>query len=598
MSVGRTVPVVVLILFILAGCLDAAEPASVSSSARQIVGSRTGADPADVIQANKPAVCNDAVRGIDLQAATMEVLQTAMTQGRLTAVELVDAYYARFLAFDEAGPTLNSIQVFNPLAWDIAKQLDEERAAGNVRGPLHGIPIMLKDNIGTNDMPTTAGSIALENNLPIDDATITFRLREAGAIILGKAQLSEFANWVDLSMPSGYSSLGGQVINAYNWSRTPSGSSAGSGVLTSMAFSAGSIGSETSGSILSPSNANSNVGVKPTMGLLSRAGIIPLAENFDVPGPMVRNVYDAAAMLGAMVGEADPKDPETQASQGKLPVNNDYIAGLKSGPGSLAGVRLGYVNAGSTVFEEARKTLTELGAEVVQIQSNQLTSASTGEIGLIPQEFHQGINDYLLNTPRQKALDILAPDLGAIILFNSQHPDKVKYGQNLIIASEPNAGFGGAFVKPAVDALALPVVTGARMGADQMFDDHDVDAIIGQNAPHTGLGAAAGYPTVVVPSGYSGDGTIPVGISFFGKAFTEDKLLAYAYAYEQATHKRIPPTVQNPKNLEGVCAEFAASTAGQEGAMILSDPEFPTEIDLAREYFAGASSRDRLLELP
>lgn len=595
MIAGRSVSLIVLTLFVLGGCLDAAEPAG-TSSARRIGGSRTNADPLDVIQANKPAVCNDVVNGIDLQAATMGNLQVAMTEGLLTAVDLVDAYYARFLAFDEAGPKLNSIQRFNPLAWDIAKQLDDERAAGNVRGPLHGIPIMLKDNVGTNDMPTTAGSIALENNLPVQDATITARLRDAGAIILGKAQLSEFANWVDLSMPSGYSSLGGQVVNAYNWSRTPSGSSSGSGVLTSMAFSAGSIGSETSGSILSPSNANSNVGVKPTMGLLSRAGIIPLAENFDVPGPMVRHVYDAAAMLGAMVGEPDPNDPETAASQGKLPVNNDYIAGLKAGPGSLAGVRLGYVNPGSAIFEEARKTLTELGAEVVQIQSNQFTSASSGEIALIPQEFHQGINDYLLNTERQKPLDIVAPDLGAIILFNHQHPDKMKYGQNLIIASEPNAGFGGAFVKPAVDALALPVVTGARMGADQMFDEHDVDAIVGQNAPHTGLGAAAGYPTVVVPGGYSGDGTIPVGISFFGKAFTEDKLLAYAYAYEQATHKRIPPTIQNPKNLEGVCAEFAA-TAGQDGAVVLSDPEFPTEIDIAREYFASRSSRDGLLEL-
>ncbi|HEX9815528.1 MAG TPA: amidase family protein, partial [Candidatus Thermoplasmatota archaeon] len=439
------------------------------------------------------------------------------------------------------------------------------------------------------------GSIALANNLPVNDATITARLRDAGAIILGKAQLSEFANWVDLSMPSGYSSLGGQVINAYNWSRTPSGSSSGSGVLTSMALSAGSIGSETSGSILSPSNANSNVGLKPTMGLLSRAGIIPLAENFDVPGPMVRNVYDAAAMLGAMAGEPDPLDPETRA-----PPNGDYIAAIKAMEGvekPLAGVRLGYVNAGSTIFEEARTVLTELGAEVVQIQTNQLTGASTGEIALIPQEFHQGINDYLLNTERQKPLDIVAPDLGAIILYNSQHPDKVKYGQGLIIASEPNAGFGGAFVKPAVDALALPVVTAARAGADKMFDDHNVDAIIGQNAPHTGLGAAAGYPTVVVPSGYSGDGTIPVGISFFGKAFTEDKLLAYAYAYEQATHKRTPPTVQNPANLEGVCGG-RTSASGPGGLEVFSDPEFPTETDFAREFFADSSSRDGLLELP
>lgn len=570
---ARAALVVIFTSILIAGCL--AEPPAGQSQTKTVTGHvHSGLPPA--VRDNYSAVCQDLVRGIDLQSATIADLQDAMAKGQLTAVDLVDAYYARFLAFDENGPKLNSIQVFNPAAQDTAKQLDDERKAGKVRGPLHGIPIMLKDNVGTNDMPTTAGSIALAANLPRDDATIVARLREAGAIILGKAQLSEFANWVDLSMPSGYSSLGGQVLNAYDWGRTPSGSSSGSGVLTSMALSAASIGTETSGSILSPSNANSVVGLKPTMGLLSRAGIIPLAENFDVPGPMVRHVYDAAAMLGPMVG-TDPKDPETVASNGRLPPGNDYVRPLSTD--ALKGVRLGYVGAGGPVFEEARKTLQGLGAEVVQIQSNQLTAASTAEIALIFNEFHAGINDYLLNTPRQKPLDILAPELAAIIAYNHQRPDKVRYGQNLLIASEANAGN-----KVQADALAVGVVAAARAAADKMFDDHRVDAIIGQNAPHTGLGAAAGYPTLTLPSGYTGGGNVPVGLSFFGKAFTEPKLLAYAYAYEQASLKRVPPTETNPKNLEGVCVENAS--AKQAAAAVLApDPGFPTEADFVAPDF-------------
>jgi amidase len=593
MSGRSLVAITVIGALLFSGCLGAAGNLESGSVAKRVSGMRTDLSAAQIIQENRPAVCMDSVRGVNLQTATMGDLQVAMAQGRLTAVDLVDAYYARFLAYDEAGPKLNSIQVFNPAAWETAEALDAERKDGNVRGPLHGIPIILKDNVGTKDMPTTAGSLALAGNQPSADATIVARLREAGAIILGKAQLSEFANWVDPSMPSGYSSLGGQVINAYNWSRTPSGSSSGSGVLTSMALSAGSIGSETSGSILSPSNANSVVGVKPTMGLLSRAGIIPLAENFDVPGPMVRNVYDAAGMLGAMAGE-DPADPKTAGSDDRLPEGGDYIAALVAQRGKerpLDGVRLGYVNPGGAPFEEARAVLASLGAEIVQIQTNQLSSASSAEGQLIYNEFHYGINDYLAHA--QRLPNLITQDLTGIILFNNDHPNEMKYGQRTIIQSDANAGS-----KEQADALALPVIAAARRGADMMFDDSDVDAIIGQNAPHTGLGAAAGYPTVTVPAGYTGDGSVPVGVSFFGKAFTEDRLLAYAYAYEQATHKRIPPTVQNPKNVEGVCAGEPAPAPSAPALDAMADPEFPTEADLVRGFLVGMSGRDGLLELP
>src|SRR4051794_10517250 len=249
------------------------------------------------------ADCARSLRGVDLQTATIPQLQQAMSTGRFSSADLVDAYLARIAAY----PKLNAIRDLAAGARAQAAERDGERATGLVRGPLHGIPILLKDNIGTAGEPTTAGSIALEGVVPKHDATVTQRLQDAGAIILGKANLSEFAGWVDLSMPPGYSSLGGQVVNAYNFG-DPSGSSAGSGVAASMALATGTLGTETSGSILSPSSANSDVGVKTTLGLVSRYGILPLSPSFDVPGPIVRSVTDAAVLLGALAGP-DPQDP-------------------------------------------------------------------------------------------------------------------------------------------------------------------------------------------------------------------------------------------------------------------------------------------------
>ncbi|MCA1813432.1 MAG: hypothetical protein LC624_05720, partial [Halobacteriales archaeon] len=238
--------------------------------------------PAAASPGTAEADCLAVVNGVDLHHATMPDLQGAMASGTLTSAQLVDAYAARIAAFDNAGPAVNSIREVSPTARAQAQASDAVRASGHAR-PLEGLPILLKDNTGTNDEPTTAGSIALALNHPPADSTVAARLRAAGAVILGKTELSEFANWVSLNMPNGYSSLGGQVINAYTGG-DPSGSSSGSGVAGSMAFSAGAIGTETSGSILSPSNANSLVGVKPTVGLVSRAGVIPLAANFDTPG--------------------------------------------------------------------------------------------------------------------------------------------------------------------------------------------------------------------------------------------------------------------------------------------------------------------------
>ncbi|MGQ0535217.1 MAG: amidase family protein [Methanobacteriota archaeon] len=487
------------------------------------------------------ADCLSVVDGLDLHHVTIPELARALAEGRTTSVRLVEAYVRRIGAYDTGGPAVNSVREVSATALAQAAALDAERAAGRIRGPLHGIPILLKDNVGTVDEPTTAGSIALETNVPPVDATLTARLRESGAVILGKAELSEFANWVSLNMPNGYSSLGGQVVNAYTGG-DPSGSSSGSGVAGSMALAAGTIGTETSGSILSPSDANSLVGVKPTLGLVSRRGVIPLAANFDTPGPMTRSVVDAALILGAIAGP-DPEDAATAASEGNVPAGGDYASGLSAD--ALEGVRLGYVEDDDPLFGAALADLEGAGAVLVPIEDPEPTTyASFTEFGLIPNEFKFGINRYLAE---EAGPGLPVKDLTEIILFNDQHRDKVKYGQDLLIASDSTPGLG-----PLADASAAPVVASNRRIADDLFAADDLDALIGLHAPFTTVGAAAGYPTVIVPAGYKGRD--PAGLSFFGPAWSEGRLLAYAYAYEQASMRRVPPTTVNPTLLAGVCA--------------------------------------------
>jgi amidase len=416
-----------------------------------------------------------------------------------------------------------------------------------VRGPLHGIPILLKDNIAADGMATTAGSIALEKNFPPREATLTAKLRDAGAIVLGKAKLSEFANWVSLTMPNGYSSLGGQVVNAYTGG-DPSGSSSGSGVAGSMAFATLTIGTETSGSILGPSDANSLVGVKPTTGLVSRAGVVPLAANFDTPGPMGRDVYDVAVALGAMAGP-DARDALTAASAAHLPPGSDYAAALSTG--ALEGARIGY-DPGFTgdVFTRALADLKKSGATLVAITSNpQADNAGAAEYPLIFNEFKFGINEYLA---REAGPGLPVKDLTEIIQFNQQHTDKVKYGQDLLIASDASAGNGIV-----ADVSAAPVIAADRAFVDGLFSRDKLDALVGPSLAYVATGAAAGYPTVIVPAGYHG--RAPEGLSFFGPAWSEARLLGYAYAYEQASHRRVPPTALSPDLVAGACG---ASTAG------------------------------------
>jgi amidase len=480
------------------------------------------------------ADCRARVAGLDLQTATIADLQRAMAQHRLTSRQLVDRYLSRIAAYDKP---VNSIRALNPHARAEAARLDAERRAGHVRGPLHGIPVLLKDNIGTTEMPTTAGSIALEGSVPYRDASLTARLRAAGAIVLGKTNLSEFANWVAYGMPNGYSSLGGQVRNAYTFG-DPLGSSSGSGVAGSMAFAAGTFGSETSGSILAPSSINGLVGVKPTRGLISRAGIIPLAEGFDTAGPMTRDVADAAALLTVVSGP-DKADPATATAPRK-----DYTRAI-AGARSLKGVRLGYSSSyadglstrEAKVFQGALATLHRLGATLVATDDLENTkNAGVAELGLIPNDFKANLDHYLttaIPTPKSGVKSLVD-----IVLFNQQHPDKVKYGQDLLIASAAQPGSAEA---ASAGSLGLRTAMGALI--DRVLDDNDLQAYVGSGYDNANVGASAGYPSVTVPAGMAG--STPLGVTFMGTAWSEATLLRIGAAYEAGSRLRVPPTVEN-----------------------------------------------------
>ncbi|MGH6923526.1 MAG: amidase family protein [Propylenella sp.] len=501
------------------------------------------------------------LEGIDLQSVTIPELQAALDVGTLTSRGLVEEYIRRIAEYDSGGAKLNAVRQLNDNALAQADALDAERRRTGKRGPLHGIPVLLKDNIGTIDAPTTAGSIALEGSIPLHDAFLTERLRQAGAIIMGKANLSEFANWVSLTMPSGYSSLGGQVLNPYHFG-DPSGSSSGSAVAAAMALATVTVGTETSGSILSPSLANSVVGIKPTVGLVSRAGVIPLAATFDTPGPITRNVTDAAVMLGAMTG-VDPRDPATTASEANLPPNADYRPFLRTD--GLTGVRLGVSDADRDslnaaqrqLWDNALATLERLGATIVHSDTDTLSvtrNAGLVEIAVIPNEFKHYLNKYLAD---ETAPDLRVKTLTEIIEFNKEHPDKVKYGQNLLQISDLTLG---NVDEPTAVASRTAAIEGSRTAIGVAMLADDLDAILTPNNFNANIGAAALYPSIAVPAGYTEGGTRPFGITFLGPAYSEPTLIAFAYAFEQSSAPRIRPTEVNRALCTGPAA--AAPTVG------------------------------------
>jgi amidase len=485
-----------------------------------------------------------------LDDATMDDIARALERRAVSSRELIDAHTARISEHDAK---LHAVIELNPDAAAIAGQRDAERAAGNLRGPLHGMPVMVKDNLDTGDrMATSAGSLALAGHLAACDSHVVHRLRAAGAVILGKTNLSEWANFRSTRSTSGWSSRGGQTRNPYDPPRTPGGSSSGSAVAVAAGFCAGAIGTETDGSILHPCSMNGLVGIKPTVGLVSRAGIIPIAASQDTAGPMTRTVADAALLLSAIAG-ADPGDPATGAADRQ---HRDYRAALD--PARIDGVRLGVARAYCGYHERADRLLEEAIGELKQagamvIDPTLLPSVDEirpSERLVMETEFKHGLNAYL------EAANTGVRDLGEMIAFNRAHAAKVMphFGQEILEASlerggldEPGYlealvtarrlvrkdGIDAALARDRLDAIIAPTTTPAWL-IDWLCGDNKRG---GASCPT----AVAGYPHITVPMGCVDH--LPVGLSFFAGAFAESKLIRIGFAFEQRTRHRRPPAL-------------------------------------------------------
>ncbi|HEX6122757.1 MAG TPA: amidase [Ktedonobacterales bacterium] len=492
----------------------------------------------------------------ELEEATIAGLQAELTAGRLTARALTERYLARIAALDASGPTLRAVIEINPQAIEIADALDRERAASGARGPLHGIPILLKDNIETADqMRTTAGSLALADARPASDAPVAARLRAAGAVPLGKANLSEWANFRSTHSTSGWSGRGGQCRNPYSLDRSPCGSSSGSAAAVAANLAAASLGTETDGSILCPAGVNGVVGIKPTLGLTSRAGVIPIAHSQDTVGPFGRTVADAAALLAAIAGP-DPRDAATQAS---APHATDYTRFLD--PHALRGARLGiarevyfgYSPHADAVAERAIEALRAQGAVVVDpanIPTAKQMSESEDELTVLLYECKADLNAYLGSLGPEAAVH----SLEELIAFNTANAEReLRYfGQELLEMAQAK----GPLTEPAyLTALETNRRLAREQGIDAVMREHQLDALV---MPTTGPawkidllagdhhgggssqpGALAGYPAISVPAGDAFG--LPIGLTFLGRAFSEAKLIGLAFAFEQATHARALP---------------------------------------------------------
>ena len=495
-----------------------------------------------------------------LEGSTVPDIQKAINQGLLSSKKLVQMYLDRIAAYDGSpGLNLNAIIALNPNALAQAAALDLERLTSGARSVLHGIPVLLKDNIDTSFLPTTAGFLGLKDSLPPDNATITQKLIDAGAIILGKTSLTEFANYLTSGMPAGYSSLNGYTFNPYNPVPQPAndgrpllstgGSSAGSGVAMAANFASLAIGTETSGSILSPSNQNSLVGIKPTVGLWSRDGIIPIAASQDTAGPMTRTVTDAAILLGALTG-VDPKDPQTSESVGKA--KSDYTPYLKLD--ALQGARLGYYSKPSAstasgaeqlaIFNAALDTLRAEGATVLEIPFTPPSNSST----VLAYEFKRDLNSYLQSlgpsAPIQSIEDV-GDFIANYLAANPAADGPFKYGKVRVDASiAMDLSPGSANTTQYLADRALDILNSRTLGIDKFMDDNSLDAILYSGTGGAGIGARAGYPTIIVPAGYQIlNNKNPLGLSFLAKAYEEDKLIGYAYDFEQAHAPRLSPAL-------------------------------------------------------
>jgi amidase len=508
-----------------------------------------------------PTFAPPALAADELEEATIADLQQGMRGGKWSARELAEKYIERIERFDRKGPALNSVIELNPDALSLAAALDRERKDGRVRSPLHGVPILLKDNIDTADrMQTTAGSLALVGTPAPRDAFIAARLREAGAVLLGKTNLSEWANFRSTHSSSGWSGRGGQTRNPYAVDRNPCGSSSGSGVAVAANFAAAAVGTETDGSIVCPSSASGIVGIKPTLGLVSRSGIIPIAHSQDTAGPMARTVADACALLGALTG-IDPRDRATQSSAGKS--HADYTRFLDAG--GLRGARIGvarkffgFSDRVDKLMADAIDALKRAGAIVIDpadLPSHGKYDDSEFEVLLY--EFKADLNKYLAErgggVPRS---------LKEIIDFNERNREREMpyFGQEIFLKAQAK---GPLTDKAYLAALAKNHRLARAEGIDAVMTRHRLDAIVAPtggppwttdlvNGDHFSGGsstpaAVAGYPNINVPAGYVYG--LPVGISFFGRAYSEPVLIRLAYAFEQATRHRRPPQFRDTADL-------------------------------------------------
>ncbi|SFS60620.1 amidase family protein [Paenibacillus sp. BC26] len=481
---------------------------------------------------------------VEIVEATIADIQAAMEQGDMTSRELVLLYMERIADHDKNGLTINSVLELNPDALFIADALDAERASRGSRGPLHGIPILLKDNINTGDkLHTSAGSLALAGLYAGEDAFIVKQLREAGAVILGKANMTEFANFMTEGMPSGYSSRGGQVLNAYNISEPTGGSSSGSGVAVSCNFCMAAIGTETSGSIINPANLSSTVGIKPTVGLVSRSGILPLSNSQDTAGPMARTVTDAVVLLDALV-QVDDADPAMGSSLGKRQTNYAQFLQLGGLEGARIGVPRDYYFEELTpeqldIFDQALRTMRELGAEIID-PANIPTARQIVYSSVILNEFKASLHAYLSALPSNAPVRSLAE----IIAFNEAHPEQtLKYGQTLLLLAENNTSgtlTETQYLKDRLTDLRLCQVE----GIDAVMNEHRLDALLFPADFGSRITARAGYPSVIVPAGYTSAG-VPFGVTFSGKAYSEPRLIQLAYAYEQRSKVRRAPSLKS-----------------------------------------------------
>ncbi len=492
--------------------------------------------------------------------------QAEMTAHRTTSEALVKRYLARIAAVDRAGPTLRAVIALNPHAVEDARRLDAERRAGHVRGPLHGVPVLIKDNIESDDgTATTAGSLALKDNVSHRDAPMVARLKAAGAVILGKTNLSEWANIRSTHSTSGWSGVGGLVKNPYALDRSACGSSSGTGAAVAASFAAAGVGSETDGSVTCPSSVNGLVGLKPTLGLVSRTYIVPISHSQDTAGPMGRSVEDVAALLAGMAG-SDPKDPATaEADRHKA----DYLQALA--PDALRGKRIGVLRdelAGDTaikpLYEAALARLRAAGATLVEVKYPKEAMVGRDEQTVLAVELKADLNAYLASTDPAR---VKTRTLADVIAFDNATPrEMLLFGQELFDAAEPSKGLDDAAYKEArrrsmttaraaiddtlgkehLDALVIPT-TGPAWRVDIVTGDHD-------SGSSTSYPAIAGYPHLTVPMGQVRG--MPLGLSFIGTQWADARLLGYGFAYQQQGAYFVPPTYR-PSVESGEAAEAA-----------------------------------------